>query len=77
MLHVLSPEYKANAQAQGLLRPWYMKCKFELQILCIYVGMNSAQTVLMESYVLSFQTFLCSYACSYGPDDRRGQDEVK
>ena len=31
----------------------------------------------MESYVLSFQTFLCSYSCSYRPDDRSGEDEVK
>lgn len=32
---------------------------------------------MLVSHVLSFQTFLCNYACSYGPDDRRGQHEVK
>ena len=31
----------------------------------------------MESYALSFQKKLCSYSCSHGPNDRRGQDEVK
>jgi len=31
----------------------------------------------MDSYVLTFQIFLCSYACTYGLEDKRGQDEMK
>ena len=28
-------------------------------------------------YVLTFQNCLCSYACSYGPEDKRGKQAVK
>ena len=29
------------------------------------------------SYGLTFQTFLCTYACSYGPKDKGGENEMK
>jgi len=44
---------------------------------CLDVGINSAQSFFMDSYVLTFQEFLCSDSYSYSHEDKRGQNEMK
>lgn len=44
---------------------------------CLDVDINSARSFLIDSYVFNFQTFLCNYSYSYGPNNKRRQNEMK